>query len=237
MEQDSNRESTSQDAPLFPIRKVVLSKNGIGYFERSDKVAGNTTFNLYFKASDMNDVLKSLSMVDLTGGVVSSISYESTKPFSKQLEDISISLNENSTLKDLLGQVKGALVEVETATEAGSSKTRKLQGVVIGLETVQEDSTEPPRHFLNLLVNDTFIQFIDLEHLLNLRFVSEMYRRELQHLLEIMLQSKKKDLKGVTAYTKGKGERTIVKPASGFRFTHLLVKRLPKINPCSKDSP
>src|SRR5690348_7609769 len=44
-------------------------------------------------------------MVDLEGGAVSSVSYESTQPFAKQLEDLSVSLNEHSTLSDLLRQV------------------------------------------------------------------------------------------------------------------------------------
>jgi len=62
---------------LFPIRKVVFSKTGIGYFERykqpvfelileslppffrrADRVKGSSTFELFFKSSDMNDVLK-----------------------------------------------------------------------------------------------------------------------------------------------------------------------------------
>jgi len=51
------------ETPLFPITKVVLSKTGIGYYERKDRVEGSATFDLYFKASDMNDVLKSLVCV------------------------------------------------------------------------------------------------------------------------------------------------------------------------------
>lgn len=44
-------------------------------------------------------------MVDIEGGAVSSVSYESTQPFQKQLDELSVSLNEHSTLCDLLQQV------------------------------------------------------------------------------------------------------------------------------------
>lgn len=70
-----------EDIPLFPIRKVVFAKTGIGYFERlvllfffvvvinklklyrrADRVKGSSAFELYFKSSDMNDVLKVITI-------------------------------------------------------------------------------------------------------------------------------------------------------------------------------
>ena len=62
-------------------------------------------------------------------GLVSSISYESTRPFDKQLDDLSISLNEHSSLRDLLGQVKGTPVQVEILRHG---KRDLVEGTVIG---------------------------------------------------------------------------------------------------------
>jgi hypothetical protein len=62
-------------------------------------------------------------------GLVSSISYESTRPFDKQLDDLSISLNEHSSLRDLLGQVKGTPVQVEVLRHG---KRQLVEGTVIG---------------------------------------------------------------------------------------------------------
>jgi hypothetical protein len=61
--------------------------------------------------------------------LVSSISYESTKPFDKQLDDLSISLNEQSTMRDLLAQVKGTPVRVEVAK---NGKKESIEGTIIG---------------------------------------------------------------------------------------------------------
>src|SRR2546425_979220 len=62
---------------MLPIRKVVLYKHGVGYFERRGDVQGDASVDLHFKAPEMNDVLKSLTTLDLSDGTVSSISYES----------------------------------------------------------------------------------------------------------------------------------------------------------------
>jgi hypothetical protein len=66
-------------SPTLPIRRVVLYKHGVGYFERRGKVSGSETLLFDFKARDMNDVLKSMTVLDLSGGSVSAVSYDSTK--------------------------------------------------------------------------------------------------------------------------------------------------------------
>ena len=63
------------ESASLPIQRVQLLKNGIAYMEREGKVVDNTVIDLYFKSSEMNDVLKSLTALDLNGGIISSISY------------------------------------------------------------------------------------------------------------------------------------------------------------------
>ena len=66
---------------LVPIRKVVLFKHGISYIEREGQVDNDKQIDLYFKASEMNDVLKSLTVMDLNDGIISSISYQANQRF------------------------------------------------------------------------------------------------------------------------------------------------------------
>ena len=96
---------------MLPIKKVVLYKHGVGYFEREGEVDGDAAVELQFKSGEMNDVLKSLTVLDLGGGIVSSISYESTEPVERQLEDIAIRVPDGNAWTGLLSQVKGARVE------------------------------------------------------------------------------------------------------------------------------
>ena len=44
--------------------RVVLYKNGVGYFEHSARVRGKQELNIDFTTSQLNHVLKSLTVVD-----------------------------------------------------------------------------------------------------------------------------------------------------------------------------
>ena len=49
----------------LPIARVVLYKHGVGYFEREGKIDGDAVLPLTFKQSEVSDVLKSLTVLDL----------------------------------------------------------------------------------------------------------------------------------------------------------------------------
>jgi len=190
---------------VLPIRKVVLYKHGVGYFERSGEIEGDAAVSLHFKTSEMNDVLKSLTTLDLDGGLISSVSYESTKPVEKRLEDIAIRLPDKNTLTGLLAQIKGARV----AAELGA---RKVEGTVIGTETVERRDGDSVLHasYVSLLVDGAAIQSFDLIDLKSLVLLDEGLRKDLQHLLDILISGKKKDLKKLTIFGKGSGKRRLL---------------------------
>ena len=48
----------------LPVREVTLYKHGVAYFQRSGDLKAGETVKLDFKAGDMNDVLKSLTLTD-----------------------------------------------------------------------------------------------------------------------------------------------------------------------------
>ena len=190
---------------MLPIRRVVLYKHGIGYFERENCVNGDASIELQFKSDEMNDVLKSLTVLDLNGGLISSISYESTKPIEKQLEDIAIRLPDRNSLSGLLSQVKGAKVEIEIGSE-------KNTGIITGIEEVTKslDNTKLTSYLLTILVDGKSLKSYDVFEITSLTFLDENLQTDLAHLLEILITSKKKDAKKLTIFTKGEGERTIL---------------------------
>ena len=63
--------ASSLSAAELPVKRVVLYKHGVGYFERSGDLAQGESARLDFKASEMNDVLKSLTLVESGGGKIS----------------------------------------------------------------------------------------------------------------------------------------------------------------------
>ena len=64
----------------LPVRKVVLYKNGVGYFEHAGSVTGNQRVAIDFTSSQLNDVLQSLTVLDEGGGRIAGVNYNSTTP-------------------------------------------------------------------------------------------------------------------------------------------------------------
>src|ERR1700693_746094 len=61
------RSDTSESATTgrLPLRRVVLYKNGVGYFEHLGRVRGSQNVHIDFTGAQLNDVLKSLTVLDL----------------------------------------------------------------------------------------------------------------------------------------------------------------------------
>src|SRR4051794_25277965 len=45
----------------LPVKQVVLFSSGVGYFQREGEVDGDARIDLSFQATDINDLLKSLT--------------------------------------------------------------------------------------------------------------------------------------------------------------------------------
>src|SRR5258708_38041000 len=75
-------------AEKLRVRRVVLYKNGIGYFEHTGRVVGNQDLKIDFTSAQLNDVLKSLTVVDLHGGRISGVGYNSVAPIDEQLKSL-----------------------------------------------------------------------------------------------------------------------------------------------------
>ena len=51
----------------LPVREIVLYKHGVGFFVREGAVEGEDLV-LTFRADEINDILKSLTVIDRGGG-------------------------------------------------------------------------------------------------------------------------------------------------------------------------
>jgi hypothetical protein len=191
-------------SPSLPIRRVVLYKHGVGYFERRGKVSGGETLHFDFKARDMNDILKSMTVLDLSGGSVSAVSYDSTKPLEQLLQEATIRIPDSGSLTALLGQIKGARVRVRVGRE------QQVEGVIVGLESLQvaQGETAVSRPFLTLLVGASLRSF-DLLDVAELTFLDDTVRKDLEFYLATVLTSYKKDTKRLSVLTAGEGERQL----------------------------
>src|SRR5271169_3715844 len=94
--------ASAQDANKLPIKRVVLYKNGVGYFEHVGKVHDKQDVTIPFTSGQLNDVLKSLTVLDLDGGRITGVEYGSSAPVDRQLGDLRLPIGEKSTMTDVL---------------------------------------------------------------------------------------------------------------------------------------
>lgn len=67
----------SSSTHSLPIRRVILYSNGVAYIERRGTVSGHAEISLSFKQSQVDDVLKSMVVLDLGQGRIGAVSYNS----------------------------------------------------------------------------------------------------------------------------------------------------------------
>ncbi len=82
----TNSATAPEPSNRLPVQRVILYKNGVGYFEHSARVRGKQELNIDFTTSQLNDVLKSLTVVDLGDGRISSVRYNSIAPLTERLK-------------------------------------------------------------------------------------------------------------------------------------------------------
>jgi hypothetical protein len=134
--QNSILTSGSADtAARLPVTRVILYKNGVGYFEHSGHVRGSQDVNVDFTTAQLNDVLKSLTVLDLGKGRITGVSYNSTAPLQHQLASLHLPVSDNPTTAQFLDALRGARVEVRNGSSAAIGR----------LLSIEEREIVPPR--------------------------------------------------------------------------------------------
>ena len=186
------------------IRKVVLYKHGVGFFEREDSIEGNSELKLSFREAEMNDVLKSLTVEDLDGGSIQSVSYDTQKPIEKMLQESALQLPVTGGAAALLAKLRGANVRAQL-------NSRNVEGQIVGLDEgiSQVDQVRTSTHRLTLLSRDGSITRIDIAEINKLDFLDETVRKELAFYYDTLAQGFKPGTKSLSIFGRGEGSRRL----------------------------
>ena len=177
------------------VSKVVLYKHGIGFFERSGSVPPGDQAQLQFKATEMDDVLKSLTVEQRGGEGVSAIRYDSSDPLSKRLEVFPFRIGQAITLSQILDQFKGA--EVELRLSSG-----KARGSIISARTIPASERLPQRQELMLLTKGE-LRTVDPAAAAGLRFVDPKLQSQFADYLGVVARSRNLEKRTVTIESLG----------------------------------
>src|SRR6202047_4730331 len=113
----------------LPVKRVVLYKNGMGYFEHTAQVRGTQDLSIDFQTSQLNDVLKSLTAVDLGEGRVSSVRYNSIAPLDERLKSLRLPFGEQVTQAEYLSALRGARVEVRSGSTTAAGRLLSVEKI------------------------------------------------------------------------------------------------------------
>jgi hypothetical protein len=174
----------------LPVREVVLYKHGVGFFERAGRLAAGESARLDFTASEMNDVLKSLTVEEKGGGKISGLRYDSMDPLSHKLGEFPFQIGDAQPLSAILGQLKGARIELRLGNET-------VTGVIVGGRVVAGSERQPEREQLTLMLDSGELRTIDLGAATGIRFSDPQLQAQFKDYLAALVASRSKEKRSV----------------------------------------
>ncbi len=193
----------------LPIKQVVLFNSGVGYFGRTGEVEGESRVDLSFPESDINDLLKSMTLQDFNNGHISAVSYDSREPVARTLSSYAINLNNQPSLSQILGQTRGEQVEVVMNTTV-TTQPGTIKGTIVGTETqkVPVGTAQLDCVVLNVSTTEGFraIKMMDIQRV---RFLNPVLEAELKRALDTLALSHDTQKKSVSIQFSGEGKRKV----------------------------
>ena len=204
-------ERGSATGQTLPIRRVILYSNGVAYIERRGMVSGHAEVNLSFKQSQVDDVLKSMIVLDLGQGRIGAVSYNSSAPPSARIADIPFSVasaTQNSGLAGVLGQLQGARVVVTTT--AGRTATGSI--LTVEERSSQIDSTKPASvtHALVIASESGELSSFELDEVRSVKLIDEGTRRDIAEFASATAAARRRDAKTIVVTSDGAGAREML---------------------------
>lgn len=196
-------ENSSASTGKLPIRRVVLYKNGVGYFEHLGRVRGSQDVHVDFTSAQLNDVLKSLTVLDLSGGRITGVDYNSEAPLARRLATLRLALGEKPTTAEFLGALRGARLEVRN----GNSPA--LSGKLLSVERKTRTGTNwtVETDEISLITDGGEVRSVDLNPSTSVRITDKDLQVEVGRYLGLIASARDQDVRRMTISTTGAGER------------------------------
>jgi hypothetical protein len=188
----------------LPVRRVILYKGGVGYFEHLGRIKGDEAVRVDFSSGQLNDVLQSLTVLDLNGGRITGIDYNSEAPFTQRLETLGLPLGENTDLSKFLAALRGTRLEIRNGNSAIAGrllsverKTRVSGGTTleVDLATIISDAGE--------------MRTVEVTPAVEVRVADPEVNKDVSRYLSLLASMHQQDLRRVTISTAGTGERQL----------------------------
>jgi hypothetical protein len=176
------------------VKKVIIFKHGVSYYILEGNLKGSDKFELEFNIDEMDDVLKSLFVLDTSDkGYISSISYDAALDTSQLLKSIMLNIPDINSFTSLISQIKGAKVNITI------SGNKNLSGTIIGIEETEKiiKNDKVIDKILILLEDNDLISKHPFEEIKSVDISNEEIKKDLKFFLNTVIAGKKKDAKKI----------------------------------------
>ncbi|MGA8594856.1 MAG: hypothetical protein WB676_08940 [Bryobacteraceae bacterium] len=176
-------------AAELPVKRIVLYKHGVGFFEREGIVPAGEEARLNFQTADMNDVLKSLTVTDAAGNRISAIRYDSNETLDQRIARYPFSPGNAQPFNNFLDGLKGAHVELKVADHL-------TRGAILGacsLAPPSDAEMRPAVEQISLLLDSGELATYDLAAVTSIRLLDAHLEEQLRQYLQTLGQSKARE--------------------------------------------
>jgi len=198
--------ATADAVENLPVRKVVLYKNGVGYFEHAGTVNGNQRVSIDFTSPQLNDVLQSLTVLDEGGGRIGGVNYNSTTPLEQQLNLIGLGLKDFPATIAVYQAFRGQRVEV---TGASAHITGRLVNIEYRRLTNKSGDSSDDHYFLIVATDGGALRTTELTDAVSVRMLDAVIEKQLTDYLKILAESANQQARHVTFEDSGQGQRQL----------------------------
>ena len=196
--------SEESSAAKLPVRRVILYKTGVGYFEHLGQIRGDQKVRVDFTSSQLNDVLQSLTVLDLNGGRIAGVNYNSEASLSQRLGMLRLPLEEKIDLSKFYAALRGARLEVRSGTTVMEGRLLSVERKtrVSGGTTLEVD--------LATLVSDSGeVRSVEITPGVSVRLAERDVTQEVGRYLSLLASMRQEDLRRMTITANGTGERQL----------------------------
>ncbi len=195
--------AASLHAADLPIKQIILYKHGVGYFQRAGQLGAGESARLDFDAREMNDVLKSLTVIERGGSAVAGLRYDSSEPLEKKLSVYPFQLPPGAPLSAVLDQLKGAIIEMKYGPET-------LRGAIVSGRIYRKDEKGSEGELITLLLDSGELRNLDLAAAASLRFVDPSLQSQFKQYLADLVGARSKEKRSVYIDSIGSQARQLI---------------------------
>jgi len=195
--------TASANAEELPLRRILLTTGGVGYFEHEATVTGDATLSLDVRLDQVSDVLKSIVVFDAKGGM-GRATLAGREPLAEMFRDLPFTLDDLSSPASLLRALRGTTVRM--TVNASVMEGRIVS--VVDETTVLTGGQTIVRHRITLMGSTGLRQAL-VEDATAIEFVDPNLRDQVERALASIAENSEQERRTISIRTEGEGERSV----------------------------